>query len=139
MDSELESGGLERRLVAEPAAALLAAALEAAAAAETAALLGRGGRGGRPGVVGGGAAETAATLPGGAVDLGRGVTQGRADLVDLDLVDGALLAFLGLVGALLEPPLDDDPHPALEALGGVLGRLAPDVAREEEALDRKSV
>src|SRR6185503_6495857 len=69
-----------------------------------------------------------------AVDLRRGVAQGRADLVDLDLEDGALLAFLGLVGALLEPPRDDDAHPALERLGDVLGRLPPDVAREEEAL-----
>src|SRR6202012_2186825 len=59
-------------------------------------------------------------------DLGRRVAQGRADLVDLDLVDRALLAFLGLVGPLLEPALHDDPHPALQRFGDVLGRLPPD-------------
>src|SRR3954468_2995793 len=62
------------------------------------------------------------------------VAQRRADLVDLDFEDGALLAFLRLVAALLEPALDDDPHAALQRLGDVLGRLPPDVAAEEEAL-----
>ena len=38
---------------------------------------------------------TAAAL--GAVDFGLGVTQARADLLYLELHDGALLAFLGLV------------------------------------------
>src|SRR6185312_13134320 len=39
----------------------------------------------------------------------------------------------GLVRPLLEPPLHDDPHAALEALGGVLRRLPPHVAGQEEA------
>src|SRR6185312_11699690 len=41
------------------------------------------------------AAEPAFTATAaGPVDLGRSVPQGRADVVDLDLVDGPLLAFL---------------------------------------------
>ena len=75
-----------------------------------------------------------AALTGGLVDLGGGVPQGGADLVDLDLVDGALLAFLGLVRPLPEPALDDDPHATLEALGDVLRRLPPDVAGQEQRL-----
>src|SRR5487761_139251 len=54
-------------------------------------------------------AATAADL----VDLGRSVPQGRADIVDLDLVDGPLLAFLGLVVPLPQPASHDDAHPAL--------------------------
>src|SRR5438309_709682 len=46
--------------------------------------------------------EAATTLALGLVDLRRGVLQRRADLVDLDLVDGALLALTGLVRPLLE-------------------------------------
>src|SRR5436305_1469993 len=66
---------------------------------------GRRGRG--PGVVGCAATTTAASATPGEVatataalpfdDLGCRVTHRRADLVDLDLVDRALLAFLGLV------------------------------------------
>src|SRR6476660_794256 len=49
--------------------------------------------------------------------LGGGVAERRADLVDLDLVDGALLALPGLIGPLAQPPADDDAHPSLQALG----------------------
>src|ERR1700761_7101849 len=81
------------------------------------------------------AAEPAfAATAAGPVDLGGSVPQGRADVVDLDLVHGALLAFLGLVVPLLQPTGHDDPHAALQRLGDVLGRLPPDVAREEEAV-----
>src|SRR5690242_16410190 len=49
------------------------------------------------------AAEPAfAATAAGPVDLGRGVPQGRADVVDLDLIDGPLLAFLGLIVPLLQ-------------------------------------
>src|SRR5450755_1675502 len=42
-------------------------------------------------------------LPGRLVHPGGGVPQRRADLVDGKLDDGALLAFLGFVGPLLQP------------------------------------
>src|SRR3954465_7386528 len=59
------------------------------------------------------ATEAAATLTAGrAGDLGRGVPQRGADLVDLELDDGALLAFLGLERALLEPAGHDTPRAA---------------------------
>src|ERR1700761_3476803 len=80
-------------------------------------------------------AETAfAAGPAGPVDLGRSVPQRRADVVDLDLVDGSLLAFLGLVVPLLQPTGHDDPHSALKGLRDVLGRLPPYVAGEKEAV-----
>src|SRR5690349_15410325 len=50
----------------------------------------------------------------GPVDLGGSVPQGRADVVDLDLVDGPLLAFLGLIVPLPQPAGHDDPHTALQ-------------------------
>src|SRR5690606_35603002 len=114
-------------VVGRGAAALLAAASEAAAllaaeaallAAEAAAL----------------AAAESSALPLGLVDLRGGVAQRRADLVDLDLEDGALLTLAGLVRTLLETSLDDHPHAALQGLGHVLGGLPPDVAREEQRL-----
>src|SRR3954464_12156867 len=129
-ESQCEEGKLEGRLVAEVAAgcrgrprvvrrctAAEAAATSAAAAAVAAGVA---------------PAPTAAAL--GLGDLCGGVAQRRADLVDLYFEDGALLAFLGLIAALLEPALDDDPHAALQRLGDVLRCLPPDVAREEEAL-----
>src|SRR6478672_5262094 len=96
---------LERRLVGEPLAAAAGIGgpgvigLRAAAALSTI-----------PSLVAGPAAAEAAAAAGalGLGDLGRRVAQGRADLVDLDLVDGALLAFLGFVRPLLEPALHDD-------------------------------
>ena len=60
--------------------------------------------------------------------------EGIYAIVDLNLVHGALLALFGLVAALPQPPADDDPHAALQALGDVLGHLPPDVAGEEEAV-----
>src|SRR6478609_2827519 len=54
------------------------------------------------------ATEAAATLTaGGLGDLRGGVAERGADLVDLQLDDGALFAFLGVERALLEPPADD--------------------------------
>src|SRR3954454_782880 len=44
---------------------------------------------------------TAALTTRGTGDLRGGVAEGRADLVDLELDDGALLAFLRVEGALL--------------------------------------
>ncbi len=70
----------------------------------------------------------------GLVDLGGRVPQGRADLIDVHLDDGALLALLGLVGARLQPARHDDPGPAVQTLGDVLRRLAPDRAAHEEGL-----
>jgi len=67
-------------------------------------------------------------------DLGGGVAQRRADLVDLDLVDGALLAFLGLVRPLPQPSGHDHPRPAGQRLGHVLRRLPPHVAGQEQAV-----
>src|SRR5690348_12316516 len=87
------------------------------------------------------ATATAATLSGevaagpvGLDDLGGGIAERRADLVDLDLVDGALLALPGLVRPLAKPPADDDAHPPLQALGDVFRRLPPDVTAQEEAV-----
>src|SRR3954447_24711809 len=81
------------------------------------------------------ATEAAAALTaGGLGDLRGGVAQRGADLVDLQLDDGALLAFLGVERALLEPPADDDPRAAGEGLGHVLGHLPPHVAPEEQRL-----
>src|SRR3954470_23924732 len=77
---------------------------------------------------------TAALTTRGTGDLRGGVAEGRADLVDLELDDGALLAFLRVEGALLEPAADDDARTAGQRLGDVLGRLAPDVAAEEQGL-----
>src|SRR3954447_3862135 len=119
------------------------------AAALTALATGRGGRSG-PRVVGrrglaaalGLAATLAATtgvaasaaLAAGAVDLGGRELQRGADLVDLDLEDGPLLTFAGLVGPGLEPALDDHPHAPLQRLGDVLRRLPPDGAAQEHRL-----
>src|SRR6476646_7485886 len=79
-------------------------------------------------------AEPAAAGPVGLSDLGRGVPHGGADIVDFDLVDGPLLAVPGLVRPLAQPAVDDHPHATLQALGHVLGRLAPDVAGEEKTV-----
>ena len=97
------------RVLLLAAAALLAAALLATEAAATAAPLGLG-------------------------DLGRGIPQRGADLVDLHLDDGALLAFLGLVGPGLQASGDDDAGAAAEGLGDVLRGVAPDRAAHEQGL-----
>jgi hypothetical protein len=83
------------------------------------------------------ATATEAAAPaaaGGLGDLGRGVAQRGADLVDLHLDDGALLALLGLVRARDQPAGDDDPRAAGEGLGDVLRRVAPDRAAHEQRL-----
>src|ERR1700733_13921763 len=49
--------------------------------------------------------------PGHLVDLGRGVPQRGADVIDLDLVHGPLLALLSLIRPLPQPPGHDHPHP----------------------------
>src|SRR6266508_1490352 len=64
--------------------------------------------------------------------LGGGVPQRRADLVDLELVHGPLLALAGLVRPLLQPTLDNHPGAPRERLGDVLRRLAPHVAGQEQ-------
>ena len=71
------------------------------------------------------AATLTAAGAGGLGDLGGGVLQARADLVDVDLEHRALLALTGLVRALLEPSLDDHPGTARERLRDVLAELAP--------------
>src|SRR5437764_44406 len=107
-------GGRPRvvRPAAEAAAALAAAGRRAAAGEAAAAL------------------TTAGTL--GLGDLRGRVAQRGADLVDFELDDRALLAFLGLVGPLAQPALHDDPGAALERLGDVLRGLAPDAAAQEQ-------
>src|SRR5699024_661871 len=79
----------------------------------------------------------AAALPTGAGvagDLGGSELEGRADLVDLDLVHGATLTITVLVAPLAQPALHDDAHALAEGLHHVLRRFAPDVAGEEQAL-----
>src|SRR5438093_6636566 len=68
------------------------------------------------------------------VDLGRGVPQRGADIVDLHLVHGPLLALLGLIRPLPQPPGDNDPHPPGQRLGRVLRRLPPHIAGQEQAV-----
>src|SRR5678815_3805198 len=73
--------------------------------------LARPGRAARPVA----AATTAArAAPAGALDLGGGELEAGADLVSLDLGDGALLALGGLPGAGPEPADHDAPGPLLE-------------------------
>src|SRR4051794_18744638 len=55
--------------------------------------------------------------------LRGGIAQRRTDLLDIELDDRALLALAGLVDALLQPALRDDPHAAGQRFGGVLGGL----------------
>src|SRR6266545_2507609 len=125
--------------------AALAALGRAAPAALLAATLGDGLRSGRrPGVdvaaaagralaaLGAAGVAPAAARPGRAGDLGGGVLQARADFLDLDLEDRALLALTGLVRSGLEPALDDNPHAALQRLRDVLRGLPPDRAGEEQ-------
>src|SRR6266699_3879971 len=59
--------------------------------------------------------------------LRRGIAQRRADLVDFQLDDRALLALAGLIRPLAQPAADDHPGATLQRLGDVLRRLAPHV------------
>src|SRR5205823_14344238 len=92
------------------------------------------GRRGRPRVVGlsatttEAAATTTATATGRLAHLGRGELQRRADLVDLELDDRALLTLAGLERALPQPALHDHAVAAVQRLGDVLGRLPPHAA-----------
>src|SRR5215472_9489588 len=117
---------LERRLVREPAVARLRGPWVVAAA-----------RSGAPTIPGLAArAGLAAAEPGSRpvrpVHLGGRIAQGRADVIDLDLVHGPLLALPRLVLTLAQAPGHDDPHAALQALRYVLRGLTPDVAGQEE-------
>jgi len=64
-------------------------------------------------------------VPAGLGDLGGRPLQGRADVVHVDLVDGALVAFGGLVLALLEAAGDEDAGALVQGFGGVSAQLAP--------------
>src|SRR6478672_10831513 len=122
-------GRLERRFVRVPAGG-------AGRRGGTPRIVGRRARAGRPTGASAAAVTAAATTtavgPLSAVDLRRGVPQRRTDLIDLELDDGALLAFLGLERPLLEPPGNDHPGAAGQRFGHVLGRLTPDVAAQEQ-------
>jgi len=67
-------------------------------------------------------------------DGGRRVLEAGGDLVSGQLDDGALVALLRLVRALLEAAGDDDPGAAGEGLGEVLRGLAPDAAAQEQRI-----
>ena len=72
--------------------------------------------------------------PGDPVDLSRSVPQRRADIIDLHLIHGPLLALLGLIRPLPQPPRDDHPHPPGQRLGHVLRRLPPHIAGQEQTV-----
>src|SRR5260370_38209523 len=55
-------------------------------------------------------------------------------VVTWPLVSGTILSFLVHSRLLPQQPGDDDTHPALQALGDVLRRLPPHVARQEQAV-----
>ena len=72
------------------------------------------------------------TAAGRARHLSGGVAERGADLVDLELDGSALLAFLRLVGALLEATGRDDAGALRQRARDVLGELAPDGRAEEQ-------
>src|SRR5689334_14516573 len=78
------------------------------------------------------AAATAAVSTADLVDLRGRVAQRGADLVDLQLHDSALLAFLRVEGTLAQPSGDEHSRTAGERLGHVLGDLPPHVAPQEQ-------
>src|SRR5271166_670330 len=94
-----------------------------------AARLGR--RRSRTGAAAGAEPAAASATAAGLVDLGGGVTKRRPDLVDLDLEDGALLAFARLEGTLLEPAAHDHSCSPGQAFGHILGGFPPDVAAQK--------
>jgi len=63
-----------------------------------------------------------------------GVPQGRPDLLDVDLDDGALLPLAGLVGTLPQAAGDDDPAALGRGFGDVLGGLPPQRAAQEQGV-----
>src|SRR5690606_34954797 len=76
----------------------------------------------------------AAAVPARLVDLRRRVAQRRADLVDVELDDRALLAFLGLERPLLQSTLHDDPGTPGQGFGDVLRSLPPHRAPHKQRL-----
>src|SRR4051794_34762012 len=64
--------------------------------------------------------------------LSGGVAERGADLVDLELDGGALLALARLVGALLQATGRDDTGALRQRAGDVLGELAPHARAEEQ-------
>ena len=78
------------------------------------------------------AALTATAL--GAVDLGGGVPQRGADLVDSISTTVRFSPSFGLVRPRLQPARDDDARAAAERLGDILGRVPPDRAAHEQRL-----
>src|SRR6059058_1553101 len=78
----------------------------------------------------GAATATAATRAAG--DLRGRVAQRRADLIDLELDGGALLAVAVVVRPLLQPAGRDDARSLRERARDVLGELAPDTGPEEQ-------
>src|SRR3954471_7959933 len=105
----LAAGGTGGPRVVDLLAAALPAALVAAAPAATATA-----------TAAGAAAEAAAPAALGLGHLGGRAPQARADLVDLHLDHGALLALLGLEAARLQPTLGDDRGAPGQRLGDVL-------------------
>lgn len=150
------------RVAAAGAAGSAAGASAPAATATAATLLAAACRSaGRPGVVGGSAAATllltatgasapaaataaallaaaeptaalTATTTRGLGDLGSGIAQRGADLVNLELHDSPLLALLGLVRTLPQSSLSDDAHTTRQRFGDVLCGLTPDRRTEEQ-------
>lgn len=75
---------------------------------------------------------TAAATARSARDLGRGIPQRWADLIDVEFVDRPLLTLASLEGALLEATGNNDAGALGQGLRHILGRLAPDVAPQEQ-------
>src|SRR5262249_54029695 len=71
-------------------------------------------------------------VPTGHGDLGSGPFQRRAQILDVDLVDGALLSLRSLVLTLLEAAGHDDPGALGEGFGGVVGQVPPGRAAKEQ-------
>src|SRR5690606_28799806 len=97
----------------------------------------RRGRGLRPRILGHGALLRAATATAAALragDLGGREAQARADLVDVELDRGALVAVAVVVGALLELSDGDDLHALGERARHVLSEVAPGTRAEEQGL-----
>ena len=93
----------------------------------------RSGRaGGRPRLVGRDLATGLTAAAGRARHLSGGVAERGADLVDLELDGGALLALARLVGALLEATGRDDAGALRQRARDVLGELAPHARAEEQ-------